>query len=444
MASTALFPPVTRRERRAWYFYDFGNSAYAAVVLLAIYSAYFKGSVVGGEEGTRLWGIAAGLATLVVAIISPILGAIADYSAVKKRLLLFFTFMCCAFTGLLFFVQQGDVVMGMIFFIVAEIGYRSGQVFQNAFLPELAGPHEIERVSGNGWAIGSAGGIICLLIVLPLILTLEESLGTLVVRLSFVITALFFLASVVPTILWLRERAVGRVLPAGTSYLSLAFGRLWQTARLARHYREFLKFTLAFIIFNNGIIIAIDFAAIIGGVLFGMDQTALIILIILVQVTSVIGAFLYGIVAQRNGSKIALLISLLLMIIAVVWLYLAQAPFWFYIIGALAGFALTGVQSVSRTIVGQLSPLRQIAEFYGLFAVASSASAFLGPTIFGNLAAEATGWYAAQGQAAEAAEALGLRLAILGIVAFLVVGTGLFLLVNIRKGQEAAAQTMLA
>lgn len=444
MQATAqpTWPAVTNRERWAWYLYDFGNSAYAAVVLLAVYSAYFKNTVVGGEEGTRLWGVAAGLATLVVALTSPVLGSIADYSASKKGFLFFFTTLCCAFTALLFFVQKGDAVIGMLFFILAEIGYRSGQVFQNAFLPELAGPAEIERVSGNGWAIGSAGGIICLLIVLPLIVILEKSMGTLIVRLTFVITALFFAASVIPAWLWLRERTTARRLQTGESYLSLGFGRLWRTAQHARHFSEFLKFTLAFIVFNNGIIIAIDFAAILGSVLFGMNQTNLIILIIVVQVTSVIGAYLFGIFAQRNSSKQALLISLLLMMLAVIWLYFARSAAIFYVIGALAGLALTGVQSISRTMVGQLSPLAQTGEFYGLFAVASSLSAFVGPTLFGIIAAAAAQRFMRQGLLDLAAEQAGLRVGVVALLGFLVLGSLLLLLVNMRKGQQAA-QTII-
>jgi UMF1 family MFS transporter len=120
---------ATRRERWAWYFYDFGNSAYAAVVLLAVYSAYFKGQVVGGAEGTRLWGLSIGIAMLVVAFTSPILGALADFSATKKKFLFLFSLMAILFTGLLFTVGKGDVFTGMLFFILAEIGYRSGQVF---------------------------------------------------------------------------------------------------------------------------------------------------------------------------------------------------------------------------------------------------------------------------------------------------------------------------
>src|SRR3990172_8402607 len=122
-------PKVARRERWAWYFYDFGNSAYAAVVLLAVYSAYFQGTVVGGAEGSRLWGRSIAIAMIVVAIMAPILGVIADYTAIKKRFLFFFTAMSVGFTAMLFFVEKGDIVTGMLFFILAEIGYRSAQVF---------------------------------------------------------------------------------------------------------------------------------------------------------------------------------------------------------------------------------------------------------------------------------------------------------------------------
>ena len=162
-----------KKERWAWYLYDFGNSAYAGVVLLAVYSAYFKGTVVGGARGSFLWGLAIGIAMLVVAVIAPILGTIADFSGKKKVFLFLFTSVNILFTGLLFFVQKGDVFIGMLFFILAEIGYRSGQVFYNSLLPEISSSDDMDKISGNGWAIGSAGGVVCLLIVLALIMTIR-------------------------------------------------------------------------------------------------------------------------------------------------------------------------------------------------------------------------------------------------------------------------------
>ncbi len=425
----------SRRERIAWYLYDFGNSAYAAVVLLAIYSAYFKEEVVGGAEGSRLWGIAVGIAMLVVAVASPILGTIADFSGAKKRFLFFFTSLCCLFTGLLFFVGTGDILTGMLFFIFAEIGYRSSQVFYDSLLPEISTPEDIGEVSGNGWAIGSLGGIVCLLIVLALILLVG---GQFIVRLSFLITAVFFALSAAPIFLWLRERAQPQRLPEGGTYFSVARKRLTDTFRDVRHYREAVKFIIAFLVYNDGIIMALDFAAIVGAVLFGMDQQQLIILMIIVQATSIGGAYLFGLLSSRVSSKRSLLISLALMIGAVAWMLFNQTLTGFFIIAALAGFALTGVQSVSRTLVGEFSPPGKSAEFYGFFSVAGRTSSFIGPTVFGFLAAEAALRFEAQGFAVRLAEQMGQRVGIASILVFLIAGFVLLLFVNEARGREAA------
>jgi UMF1 family MFS transporter len=436
MTTATLEPTVTQRERWAWYLYDFGNSAYASVVLLAVYSAFFQGEVVGGAEGSRMWGLAVGIAMLFVAVTSPVLGSIADFSGAKKRFLLFYTCMACLFTAMLFFVQKGDVLIGMLFFILAEIGYRSAQVFYNSLLPEIAAPEEMGRISGNGWAIGSVGGILCLLIVLPLIVLIG---GALIVRLSLIITAVFFAVSTAPLFFWLRERAKPQPLPAGESYLTIGFRRLWATFKKIRRFDEFIKFIVAFLIYNDGIIMALDFAAIIGAVLYGLDQQQLIVFMILVQVTSVAGAYLTGLLADRVGCKRSVVLSLVLMLVAVIWLYFNQSVVGFFLIGALAGFALTGVQSVSRTMVGVFSPAGQSAEFYGFFAVAGRTSSFIGPTVYGWVAAEAALWYEAQGQTVTLAEQTGQRVAVLSVAAFLLVG--LFLLwffVNEAKARAAA------
>ena len=426
-------PKATRRERWSWYMYDFGNSAYAAVVLLAVYSAYFKGEVVGGAEGSRLWGIAVGIAMLVVAVTSPFLGAIADFSGTKKRILFIYTTMSVSFTGLLFFVQKGDIFLGMLLFILAEIGYRSAQVFYNALLPEIAHLDEMGHVSGNGWAIGSLGGIVCLLLVLPLIVLVG---GTFVVRLSLIITAVFFAASTIPLFLFLREQTEPRKLPKGENVLSMALKQLGTTIKAVRNYKDFLRFILAFLIFNDGILMTLNFASIIGAVLFGMTQQQLIIFMIIVQITSVAGAYVFGNLSERIGSKNSLIISLILMTFTVSLLFFAQSLVVFYIIGALAGFALTGVQSVSRTMVGQLSPPGQSAQFYGFFAVAGRTSSFIGPTIYGILAAETAKWFQAKGQTVIVAEQMGIRASVISIIAFLVIGMLLLLFVKKDRRDE--------
>ncbi|MFZ5922405.1 MAG: MFS transporter [Chloroflexota bacterium] len=431
--------PARNREHRAWYLYDFGNSAYAAVVVLAVYSAYFKGAVVGGAEGTRLWGISVGIAMLVSAVISPVLGAIADHSASKKKFLFVFSALSWVFTALLFFVTQGDVFTGMLFYILAEIGYRAGQVFYNGLLPEIAAPDEMGRVSSTGWAVGSMGGIVCLLIVLPIILLFGEN-SDVPVRLSMVITAAFFGLLTIPAFLWIRERATPQALPPGESYLSVGLKRLARTFRSVRHFKEFVKFMVAFLIYNDGIMMAMDFAAIIGAVLYGMTQEQLILLMILVQVTSVAGAYVAGLYGERAGFKRALMVSLALMLASIVWMMFNQTLTGYFVIASLAGFALTGVQVVSRTMTGFFAPKGQSAEFYSFESVAGRASSFIGPTVYGLLAGGVALQLEARGMETLLAEQTGQRAGIASIAVFLILGMVILATVNEKRARKAAEE----
>lgn len=427
-----------KRERWAWYLYDFGNSAYAGVVLLAVYSAYFKGTVVGGARGSFLWGLAIGIAMLVVAVIAPILGTIADFSGSKKIFLFVSTSINIMFTALLFFVEKGDVFIGMLFFILAEIGYRSGQVFYNSLLPEISTSDDMDKISGNGWAIGSAGGVICLLIVLALILTIG---GTTIVRFSLVFTAIFYAASTIPMWIWFKEKAQPQKIIKGDNYLFVAYRRLSQTIKNVRQYKEFVKFIIAFLIYNDGVLMMLDFAAIIGAVLFGMSQQQLIIMMVIVQVTSIGGAYLFGVTADRWNSKSSLVLSILLMIICVIVLIFVGTLTQFIILAGVAGFALTGVQSVSRGVVGKLAPSGKSGEFFGLFAIAGRTSSFIGPTIYGWIAVGAASWYMDLGQPALLAEQNGQRMAIISIGVFLLVGLLFLLRVRMPNKGEKTIET---
>ncbi len=437
MANVTPQAVSTRRERVAWYLYDFGNSAYASVVLLAVYSAYFQKQVVGGAEGSRLWGLTISAAMIIVAIAAPIMGAIADYSGAKKRFLFFFTALSVLFTALLFFTKSGTVALAIGFFLLAEIGYRAAQIFYDALLPEIAAPAEMGRIAGTGWAVGSAGGIVILLLILPPILMTDSNI--LVVRGTLVLTAIFFALAATPIFLRLRERAQPQKLPPGENYLNIAFKQLKETIRAARGFKEFLKFMLAYLIYNEGVIIALDFAAILGAVLFGLQQTGLIIFFIIVQATNVLGALLFGNLQDRFGGKRSLTLSILLMVACIFALYFAQNQTHFFIIGAFVGVAMAGVQSVSRAMVATFSPPGKSGEFFGFFALTGRTSSFIGPAVFGWLAAELTLWYQSQGQAVTLAEQSGHRLAVLSIAAFLIVGWALMLLVNEKKAREAAS-----
>ena len=447
MQSSLTDEKLNSRRRWLWYLYDVGNSAYAAVVILAIYAAYFKGHVVGGAEGSRLWGISVGIAMLVVAVISPVLGVIADHTGQKKRFLTYFTALSVGSTALLFFVQKGDILLGMVLFILAEIGYRGGQVFYNSLLPEVADQDEIGRVSGNGWAIGLMGGIVCLLIVLALVTLID---GTLIVRVTLIITAVYFAIFAAPLLLWFQERGGDNNLQPGENVFSVAYKKLRSTVKSVRDHKEFVRYMVAFLIYNDGILMAINFAAIFGAVMFGLDQQQIILFMILIQFTSVIGAYVSGWIADKRSGKESLVVFLLLMIGAIVGLFVVDTVPGFYIIGGVAGLALSSVQAVSRAMVGALSPPGRSAEFYGFFAVAGRTSSFIGPTIYGIVAAEAAIYFESQGEsasflwfellegAAPYAEQLGQRVAILPVILFLVIG-----LIILLQVDEGAARTQV-
>jgi MFS transporter, UMF1 family len=437
MTAAAHAPVSTRRERWSWYLYDFGNSAYASAVYLAVFSVYFKDKVVGGAEGTRLWGVAETIAAIAVLLSGPILGTLADFAGSKKRFLLFFTTLSCLFTLSLFLVKPGMIVIGMALFILADIGYRGAQIFYDSLLPEIASPAEMGRVSGLGWAFGTVGGIVILFLLIPLAKFVEKPL---VPRVAMIVTAVFFALFAAPVFLWLRERARRQKLPKGENYLSLAFKRLANTFRTARGFREFVKFIIAFLVYNDGIMIVMGFAGIIGATLFGLATQDILIFFILVQLTNVLGAYLFGWLVDRIGGKRSLNIALALFVAVIMWLYFSHGKTMFFVIGALAGVAMAGAQSVSRTMVALFAPPGKSAEFFGFFATFGRVSSVIAPLVFGWLAHEAAIWYEAQGQATAAAEQSGLRLALLSIVAFVALGMLLLLLVNEKKAIAASRE----
>ena len=442
--SVSLLSPISRYfstakgRKLAWYLYDFGNSAYAAVVLLAIYSAYFKQGVVGGAEGSKLWGFSIGIAMVVVAIISPVLGTLADHFAIKKRMLWVFTLMSAGFTGSLFFVQKGDIFIGMLFFILAEIGYRSAQVYYDALLPEISEREEYGKVSGNGWAIGSFGGIVCLAIVLPMVVIYDSNF---VLRLTLVITAIYYLVFTLPLLLFVKETAEPKPLAKGESVWTIGFIRLWRTLKQIGNHREYFKFMISFILYNDGVMIALNFAAIIGAVLYGYGQQELIILIIIVGLMNTVGAWIFGEMSQRSNARAAIFASMIIMLIAIVWLQLNSVGWLFFVIGSLAGFAMGGLQSVSRTMVAKLAPAGQSAEFFGLFAVAGRSSSVVGPALFGLMIAQYTGAYIADGMAALEAEQLATRMALFIVLGFIVIGGLILLFVDEEKRYRAPSES---
>jgi UMF1 family MFS transporter len=409
---------TARQARRAWYLYDFGNSAYAAIILLAVFSAYFKNVVVGGAEGTRMWGIAVGIAAILVALISPILGAIADSSRSKKLFLFVFTGISVIFTALLFFVGKGDTIMAMVFFIMAETGYRGAQVFYDALLVDVSTPETIGYISGKGWAIGMVGGVVTLLIaVVPL-----QIIGNEFIPYTFLITAFVYAISSLPMYFRVHETSPVIPIPEGETLLSVSFKHLYQTFKDIRNYKVFLRYMIAFLIYNDGIMMLMDFAAIIGATLFGLEQVQLIIFVIIIHITGALGALIFGKLSDEKSSRRSILLSLIILVISLIVLFFIKSTIGFFIIGAFAGFSLSGAQAVSRTMVSQLAPASKTTEFYGFLSVAGRTSTFIGPLVFGTLSYRMHNFYLSQGLTELAAEKAGQYWGVGSIIAFLLIG----------------------
>jgi UMF1 family MFS transporter len=272
--------------------------------------------------------------------------------------------------------------------------------------------------------------------------------GTWMVRFSLVITALYFAIFATPLFLWLQEKAKHQEMQKGENYLTVAVKRLRKTFASVRDHREFIKYIIAFLIYNDGILMMINFAAIFGVVMFGLAQQQIILFMILIQVTSVIGAFLSGWLTDFISAKKTLVIFLIMMLATVVGLFFNNTVTGFYVIGGMAGLALSSVQAVSRAMVGKLGPPGRSAEFYGFFAVAGRTSSFIGPAVYGWVAAETAYWFDARRnttsflwfrfleEGTSFAEQIGQRAAVIPVMLFLIVG--LLILFTVDEKSEMA------
>jgi MFS transporter, UMF1 family len=406
-------PPDLNRNVFAWIMYDFANSSFTTIIVTVIYAVYFKDVVVNsGELGTSLWGRAVSISMLLVAVAAPILGAVADYSRAKKNFLIYCTSLTVIFTALLYFVGPGDISRGMWFFIIANFGFNCANVFYNALLPEITSRKTMGKVSGWGWSFGYIGGLLALMLVFPLA---ENN-----TKLVFPAVALFFSSFALITFIFLRSSMPN--FSKRTNYFKTALKRIRLSAGNIKHFRELLKFIISYLIYNDGIVVIIAFASIYGSTRFGMTGQELIKYFIIMNVTSFIGAFIFGYILDKIGAKITIAITLLIWIAVVIWAFFCQSITSFYYVGLLAGIAIGSSQSSSRTMMALLTPNAKMAEFFGFFSLTGKVSSVIGPVIYGEIA-RITG---------------SQRYSILTIALFFIAGFFVLLTVDESKGKLAA------
>ncbi|MBC8382425.1 MAG: MFS transporter [Candidatus Cloacimonetes bacterium] len=398
-----------------WISYDFANSSFTTVIVTVVYSVYFKSVVVGKEGvGDSLWGLSVSLSMLIVALISPILGAIADYTRSKKKFLFVFCYVSVLFTGLLYFIRAGTVMWGMLIFMIANIGYEGGNVFYNAFLPEITTKKNLGKVSGLGWGIGYLGGLSALVLSY---LFIETN-----VSLVFPLIAVFFGVFAIPIFVFLKESKTNKQ-SQNVNYIKVGYERIKNTFHRIKDLKELSRFLISFFIYNDGIKTVIVFAAIYGAQRFGMTGSQLIIYFVLANITSFIGAIIFGFIVDRIGAKRTISITLLIWIAVVIWAFFCTSVTQFYGVGLLAGIAIGSCQSASRSLFSLLTPEDKHAEFFGFYAVSGKAAAIIGPLLYGLLVLILH----------------SQRLAILSIALFFVAGFFVLQTVNEEKGIQVAS-----
>ena len=425
---TQSIPPVLKREIFGWAMYDFANSGYTTVVMTTIFNAYFVGVVAanGDENGTAtlLWTIAVAISNALVVVSAPVVGAMADFSARKKMFLGVTTVGCVLFTASLATVGPGDVWIAVALIILSNVMFASGENFIAAFLPEISPQATMGRISAYGWTLGYFGGLLVLGLCLVYVQWAEAQGHTAeyyVPGTMLIVAGAFALASL-PTFIWLRERAIAQSHASHVQYFQAGFIRLKHTLKHARQYKDLFRFLITLMVYHCGINTVVVLAAVYAQEVMGFGTQDNIILILVVNITAAAGAFVFGLVQDRIGSKNTLIITLVIWSAATTLAYFVEDRVWFWVVANLVGVALGSSQSAGRAIVGLFSPPQRCGEFFGLWGLATKLAAIIGPLVYGAITHLTHGQH---------------RTALLSTTLFFIAGLLLLATVNENRGRQA-------
>lgn len=412
----------------AWTMYDWGNSAFATTIMAAVLPVYYTSVAAGNlapNMATAYWGYTSSISALVAAIISPILGALADFSGTKKRFLTIFMVVGVTATALLYFVKTGDWLLASLLFLFGNVGFAGSLVYYDGLLPHVARPDEIDQVSSRGYAMGYIGGGILLALNLVMIMFLPDALGVdtaLMTRLSFVTVAIWWFIFTLPLLLNVKEPP--RRIEVGEENMKpvqVSFKRLAETFKEIRHYRDLSLGMLAFWVYANGIGTIIVMATAYGNEL-GFGQTTLIGTLLMVQFLAAPFAFLFGWLAKKIGTIKGIYISLAVYTLISILGYFMYQEWQFWVLGALVATVQGGSQALSRSMIGKMIPKSKSAQFYGFFSVFEKFASILGPFLFGVVST-------LMGHS---------RLSIVSLIVFFAVGIFILTKVNLANGIQVA------
>ena len=434
----AVHRPVetNRKEIWSWAMYDWANSAFSTIVVTALLGPYLSELAKSVESGMvyflgipfqpdAFFPTMVSVSVILQVLFLPLLGTIADYSTLKKPLMVTFAIIGAVATIFLFFVKpdlpllgtNGAVVLGGLLFVVANLSFGAAVVLYNAFLPDIAEPKDRDRISSFGWALGYLGGGIALAIALALF-TLMEDKG-LAVRIGLALAGVWWLLFTAFPMRYLRQRPPLKQLPPGENYFTQGVKQIIRTlTTIYRQYPETLKFLIAYLIYNDGIQTVIVVSTIFAASELGVGPDILMVLILLIQFVAFFGALLFGAIAQRIGAKKTILASLVIWTGVIVYAYVGVYDVTgLFIAGIIIALVLGGSQALSRSLYSQLIPKQNESEFFGFYEISERGTSWLGPAIFA-LAVQFTG---------------SSRAAILSVILFFAVGLVLLIPVNVRK-----------
>ena len=410
-------PASARRTIVAWTLYDFANSAFAAIVLATVYPAYYANVVVGnaGGRGDFWWGSAVSTAMIIGALTSPALGGIADHAGTRKPFFVGFSVACIVTTGLLATVARGDVWWGFTLAVVGIVTYEAGVVYYNAYLPRIAPPERLGRVSAAGFAVGYAGSLVAFALAYPFAAA-AAYWG------CFLAAGALFALFSVPAFVVLPPDARHAV-PLG-----VAAGRgLRQTLATLREIvsdarrREMRRFLTAYLVYEDGVNTVVTFAGVFAARTLGFSFPEIIVLFMVVQVAALLGSAAWATATDRRGPRFVVRVNLVQWTVVTVAAFFVQDKWHFWVVAVLAGTGLGAIQAASRTFMATLVPPEREAEFFGFYALVGKSGAVAGPLVFGGIS-----WLLAGNQ----------RAAIVAVGAFFVIG--LLLLMRVRAGGPTA------
>lgn len=418
--------PANPRAVWSWALYDFANSPFTTLVVTFVYGTYFTQAIApDATTGTVLWSRAVTVTALVVALCSPILGALADRGGYRKLFVLVATIVSAAATALLYGVLPGQVIEALAIFVIANIAYEFGTVFYNAFLPDVALPKNIGRVSGWGWGVGFIGGLLALVVALVGLVQPEipwfgfSTLAGENIRATNLLVAAWFLVFSVPLFLWVHEDK-SKVSRPGV-VLKDAMRQLGRTFTEIQRYRQTVRFLVARLIYNDGLVTIFAFGGIYAAETFAFTLEEVIRFGIAINVAAGIGAIAMGYLDDLIGAKRTLIVSLLGLILATLLAILAADKVWLWVAGILIGIFVGPNQAASRSLMGRFVPPAMQNEFFGFFAFSGKLTAFIGPAVLGVL----TDIFDSQ------------RVGMSVVIVMFVIGLALLLLVDEREGFAA-------